>query len=352
MFSLLLLGATALTPSSLLIDVGATDKVFDGIGGLSGGGATSRLLVDYKEPQRSEVLDYLFKPSFGASLQILKVEIGGDSQSTDGTESSHMHDNHTVDLGTGYEWWLMQEAKKRNPDIKLYGLPWAYPGWVGDDPINGSSSGSPFAYPEQTSRYVMEWIKGAKSQYSLDIDYIGIWNERASSPDYAAALRRTLDDAGFGSIKVVAKDGGADICDTLTKDPAYAKTVDIIGLHYPSDYNDYSTCHKLGKPLWASEESSSYDDLNGAACWARITNAHYVLSSMTSSIMWNLVGRCAISPHLPLYHAFSRLLPPSLTFAHLLSPSMYHLDPLRQLLPRHQLVRALPSSPPLVAFLW
>jgi hypothetical protein len=59
---------------------------------------TFRLLVDYVEPQRTEVLDYLFKPNFGASLQILKVEIGkcrqfmivltalgGDSQSTDGT---------------------------------------------------------------------------------------------------------------------------------------------------------------------------------------------------------------------------------------------------------------------------
>lgn len=29
--------------------------------------------------------------NFGASLQILKVEIGGDSQSTDGTESSHVN---------------------------------------------------------------------------------------------------------------------------------------------------------------------------------------------------------------------------------------------------------------------
>ena len=46
---------------------------FDGIGGLSGGGATSRLLVDYKEPERSQILDYLFKPNFGASLHILKV---------------------------------------------------------------------------------------------------------------------------------------------------------------------------------------------------------------------------------------------------------------------------------------
>ena len=34
-------------------------------------------------PQRSQILDYLFKPKFGASLHLLKVEIGGDGQSTE-----------------------------------------------------------------------------------------------------------------------------------------------------------------------------------------------------------------------------------------------------------------------------
>ena len=29
-------------------------------------------------------------------------------------------------MKAGYELWLMTEAKKRNPDITLYGLPWAY----------------------------------------------------------------------------------------------------------------------------------------------------------------------------------------------------------------------------------
>ena len=59
--------------TSVEVDKKGASLTFDGIGGLSGGGATSRLLVDYKEPQRSQVLDYLFKPNFGASLQILKV---------------------------------------------------------------------------------------------------------------------------------------------------------------------------------------------------------------------------------------------------------------------------------------
>ena len=51
-------------------------RTLDGIGGLSGGGATSVLLPAYPEPQKSQILDYLFKPNFGASLHLLKVEIG------------------------------------------------------------------------------------------------------------------------------------------------------------------------------------------------------------------------------------------------------------------------------------
>jgi galactosylceramidase len=113
----------------LTIDRTNPGLTFDGIGAISGGGATSRLLIDYDEPARSEVLDYLFKPNYGASLQMLKVEIGGDSQSTDGTEPSHMHSKDDLDLKRGYEWWLMVEAKKRNPDIKKIawaslGIPW------------------------------------------------------------------------------------------------------------------------------------------------------------------------------------------------------------------------------------
>jgi galactosylceramidase len=56
-----------------------------------------------------------------------------------------------------------------------YGLPWAYPGWVGNDPETGKPSGSPFTFPNQTSNYIKQWIVGAKSQYNLTIDYIGIW---------------------------------------------------------------------------------------------------------------------------------------------------------------------------------
>ena len=79
-------GAAAATP--VPIDFSQLGQTFDGIGALSGGGGTSRLLYDYPEPQRTEVLDALFTPSAGGALQILKVELG---QSTEATEASHLH---------------------------------------------------------------------------------------------------------------------------------------------------------------------------------------------------------------------------------------------------------------------
>lgn len=60
----------------MLTTEGGVGLRFDGIGAISGGGATSKLLIDYPLKQRDEVLDLLFKPGFGASLSILKVEIG------------------------------------------------------------------------------------------------------------------------------------------------------------------------------------------------------------------------------------------------------------------------------------
>ncbi|OPL20700.1 galactocerebrosidase-like x2 isoform, partial [Mytilus galloprovincialis] len=98
--------------------------------------ATSLLVRHYPTKLRDEILDYLFKPNFGASLQILKVEIGGDSQSGEGSEASHMHNSWDENYYRGYEWWMMKEAKKRNPDILLYGLPWGWPGWIGNGTHN------------------------------------------------------------------------------------------------------------------------------------------------------------------------------------------------------------------------
>ncbi|XP_055955297.1 galactocerebrosidase [Patella vulgata] len=257
---------------------------FDGVGGLSGGGATSKLLVNYPQQQRDEILDYLFKPNFGASLHILKVEIGGDGQSTDGTEASHMHYSWDLNFERGYEWWMMKEAKKRNPDIKLFGLPWAFPGWVGGGTL------SPYTYPEVTSTYVCEWILGAKRIHNLTIDYVGIWNERDYNVTYILTLRKTLDSFGLQHVEIEAADGGIDkIAHDVLTNPDLALAVSIIGYHQPRTDSDM-TGLQTGKPLWASEDYSQPPDNYGGSCWARTINQDYSNGFITAQVAWCIIN--------------------------------------------------------------
>src|SRR4051812_8938043 len=60
--------------TTININGGIVGRAFDGVGAISGGGGNSRLLIDYPEPQRSQILDYLFKPNYGAAVQLLKLE--------------------------------------------------------------------------------------------------------------------------------------------------------------------------------------------------------------------------------------------------------------------------------------
>jgi galactosylceramidase len=284
LFALLVLTYPSAVYGYVVDDSAGFGRKFDGIGGLSGGGATSRLLVSYPEEQRNQILDFLFKPNFGASLHILKVEIGGDSQSTDGTESSHMHSADDENYNRGYEWWLMTEAKKRNPSIKLYGLPWAFPAWV------GGGSTSPYTHPNLTAGYISKWVGGAKKYYNLDIDYIGIWNERSYDKTYIKVLRKTLDADGFSSVKIVAADSSfGSISKDILNDKELSDAVSVIGAHYPGTHSDADAV-KTGKPLWASEDYSTYNDDVGTGCWARILLDNFVNGQMTSTISWNLIA--------------------------------------------------------------
>ncbi|XP_069049074.1 galactocerebrosidase isoform X1 [Lepisosteus oculatus] len=259
-------------------------RTFDGIGGLSGGGATSRLLVNYPEPYRGQILDYLFKPNFGASLHILKVEIGGDAQTTDGTEPSHMHYEDDENYFRGYEWWLMREAKKRNPNITLIGLPWAFPGWV------GRGKNWPYDFPDVTAYYVVSWIIGAKQYHDLDIDYIGIWNEKSFDNKYIKLLRYTLDKSGLERVKIIASDNlWEPISLYMLLDAELLNVVDVIGAHYPGTTTVMEAL-LTQKKLWSSEDYSTFNDDVGGGCWARILNQNYVNGRMTATISWNLVA--------------------------------------------------------------
>ncbi|XP_055989589.1 galactocerebrosidase [Sorex fumeus] len=288
---LLLCALLAPSRAYVLDDSDGLGREFDGIGAVSGGGATSRLLVNYPEPYRSQILDYLFKPNFGASLHILKVEIGGDGQTTDGTEPSHMHYALDENYFRGYEWWLMKEAKKRNPNITLIGLPWSFPGWL------GKGFNWPYVNLHLTAYYVTSWIVGAKTYHDLDIDYIGIWNERTFDVSYIKVLRRMLNYQGLQQVKIIASDNlWEPISASMLLDSKLFEVVDVIGAHYPGT-RSVMDARLTKKKLWSSEDFSTVNDDVGAGCWARILNQNYVNGYMTATIAWNLVA--SYYDHLP-----------------------------------------------------
>src|SRR6185437_13232041 len=243
--------ATAIT-----INGASGGRALDGIGAVSGGGGNSRLLIDYPEPERSDILDDLFKPGYGAAMQILKVEIGGDTNSTSGAEPSHEHTR-----GNGNFW--------------------------STDSID----------------YLVAWL-GCATSHGLAVSYLGGWNEKGYNTTWYKNLRSALDSRGYSTVKIVAGDNfGWGEADEAMRDPAFSAAVGVFGSHYVCGYRGpQSNCPSsanavaTGKPLWASENGS--DDYNaGAQALARGINRDYIDGKMTGYINWPVIA--AITPNIP-----------------------------------------------------
>ncbi len=287
-------GEAGATVTTLInVDAADTGRIFDGVGAISGGGGNSRLLIDYPAQQRNQILDYLFKPGYGASLQILKLEIGGDANSTDGSEPSVEHTRGVVNCNAGYEFWLAEQAKLRNPSIKLYGLAWAAPGWIDDGNF----------WTKGTIEYLMTWMGCARS-HDLTIAYLGGWNERGFNKTWYEDLHAALAAQHYAT-KVVGDDSDWSVADNMVKDADFAKSIDIIGVHYSCEGGDggnANTCHSTQnaldtkKPLWDSE-SGSQDDNSGTGPLIRAITRGYIDAKMVSFLNWPLIA--AITSNLP-----------------------------------------------------
>ncbi len=294
------------------IDGAGTGAVFDGLGAVSAG-ASSRLLIDYPEPQRSQILDYLFKPGYGAALQHLKVEIGADVNSTDGSEPSQMRTPTDHNYNRGYEWWLMSEARKRNPKIILDSLPWGAPGWIGNGRL----------YSQDMANYVADFLQGAEKSHSLDIAYTGVWNERVYDADYVKRLRSVLDADGLAT-KIVCCDeypgegaGQWAMVAASAADPALNHAIAVFSVHYPWIYNTVSTpaeARVSAKPLWSSEDQPNSgggpillrDWAQGGRQLAKLYNRNYLEGGFTKTEIWSPITsyyEILAAPHSGLMYA-------------------------------------------------
>ena len=284
----------AADPPTITLDGASPGRVFEGIGAVSAG-ASTRLLLDYPEPQRSQVLDFLFKPRFGAGFQHLKVEIGGGENSTCGSEPTHVltRAELAAPRPRGYEFWLMAEARKRNPHVILDCLPWTYPRWIKD------------RFSQDSADWFAAFLEVARKHYGLELDWIAAaQNENGTDLNWIRTqLRPTLDARGFPKVRVQAPDDDSEywqIFDPLEKDPGLDRLIGAVGYHYVDGREPWQIDQKAhrdatakaknsGKPLWASEEWSQsggqWGD-KGALYVARLINKLYSRDRITKFEIW------------------------------------------------------------------
>lgn len=269
-------------PTTYTIDATTLGPRLDGFGAISGGGATSRLLFSYSPTVISQILDLLFLPKYGASLHHLKVEIGGDGQSSEGVEPSHMHtEDSPPDFNRGYEARLMVEARARNPGILLSALAWTWPGWV------GSGTSSPWTNTTASIHYILTWLQGMRDTHNITLNYLNAdWNERGWSADFVIRLRSALDSAGFSYLGLVCGDDAhAFACAAeAARNATLRPSIVALGSHGPKPP---SPALLPNLPLWNTEvhvTDPAGSDLAG------IFAAAYLTQNITSGTLWNVLS--------------------------------------------------------------
>lgn len=300
--------STTMGAQTVNLDGNAGGKRFDGIGIVDGGGATSVLLKDYPEPQRSQILDLVYKPKFGASVSALLVEIPGDGNSTQGSMPSHMHTADDLNYSRGYIWWILTESKKRNPNLSLDGTAWSAPGWVGKDPVThfkNDHGDAPF-WSKDTVDYYIKWLQGLRKEYELEMDAIGCRNEKGESLEFAKALRAALNANGFEKIKLHGfdnwPDNKFDFVKKLLDDNEARDSIDILSAHIlssktPASAEIQAMAAKMNKPIWNSEEHIYLKGFDCAISIVHAFNDNYIRSGATKVVNW--YGIAALYPMEP-----------------------------------------------------
>lgn len=279
--------------TSVIVNGANRGALFAGVGSISGGGGTSRLLIDYPPAQQNEILNYLFGPG-GADLQVLKLEIPGDAAQSDGAEPAVEHAKGQIDCNSGYGWWLAEQAVARNPNITLMALQWSAPGWVGSSIWDQTDIG-----------YIIDWLNCAKS-HNLTISYVGGWNEHGYIKSWYEALRSALNANGFASIKIIAADSfpGRHYIPARTWKVAAAAAIDPTFKAVLSAYGSHDTCggptagyvceatpvaRHSGLPLWESELGTLHGP-TGPVNLARTINNGFIQAGITGFLQWPMTA--------------------------------------------------------------
>lgn len=283
---LLFIGWGSATAQTINLSANSTGKQFDGIGAVNGGGATSVLLKDYPEPQRSQIMDMVYKPMFGASVSAILVEVPGDGNSTQGSMPSHSHYQGDHNYLRGYMWWVMQEAKRRNSALSLDATSWSAPAWVGN------------FWSDKMVDYYIDWMKGLRQVHGLELDALGCHNEKGWSADFAKHLRKAMNERGFRDVKLHGFGNWGnqkmDFLKRMQEDRELADALDAVCAHTFSEIQltpeQRKMAEDMGKPIWNSEDHVYLPGFDCLISIVKCFNANYIVSGATKVINWYDIG--------------------------------------------------------------
>lgn len=233
-------------------------KVFDGLGMISANNS-SRLLLDYKaqHPEAyQKLLEYLFGQD-GMGLELIKIEMGADVDSSSGTEPAVMRSvDETADVTRGAGYQLAADALKINPDIKIDLLYWGIPAWVAN-----AEDGYDAMY-----KWYKSTIDAMYDTYGVKVTHVTVnQNERNIDCEWVKYFSKRLkketnERYDYDTIKLVCGEavGTWGIADKMLQDEELMNAIDVVTSHYTSWTS--SSVKKLqneyGKKVWFSEGSS------------------------------------------------------------------------------------------------
>ena len=291
---LLILIAGSTSAQTITLSSASTGKTFEGIGIVDGGGATSVLLKDYPEKQRGEILDMVYKPKFGGSVSTMLAEIPGDGNSTQGSMPAHSHYRGDYNFQRGYMWWVLREAKARNPQLLIDATAWSAPAWVGN------------YWSQDMVDFYVSWLQGLRSVYGIELDALGCHNEKGANYDFAKALRRTMNEQGFRNVKLHGFDNWGDRKMDFLKDMQHDK--ELRDAFYAVSAHTFSEiqltpkqrrmAEDMGKPIWNSEDHNYRPGYDALITIVKCFNENYIVSGATRVINWyGIAGVYPLEPY-------------------------------------------------------
>lgn len=340
----------AANPITVNFSSSSPGQQFEGVG-VESAAAVTRLFYDYTAQYQGsrnvqqEVLDAMFcnpnappgdpahyclaqsdgYPAYAGSYQVLKVEIGGDTNSSVGSEASYLRtlsEYNAITAPNGlttanchinrpYEWWLMREAKARNPEIQMGGLVIGAPGYLtspsGDFFSLPNNPHTDLFHPANSVAYYTLYAECASLQ-GTPLSFVGVLNESSRwgyefTKQWIEDLRVALDDAYSAGkvalpVRIVCCDNGwsptdntgATLEQDISSDPTFANALGVIAVHYPDErINPPPQPLPSGKPIWASEDAPGIGSA-GEGDWpiakniVKLINQHHLQAQTTRDI--------------------------------------------------------------------